>query len=123
ALCGGVAIALVRRSRTREVEASQRAALLAGAGELLDRADAGRRLEELAGMAVGDLADLCVIDLVHDDGQLHLEAVAALDPGRPGCARSAARSPRRCSSRPPTARSSTPTPRPRGWSTPPMSTS
>src|SRR5437763_79821 len=49
ALGAALAIFLVRRSRTREVAAAQRGALLAGAGELLDRAGAAVDQARLSG--------------------------------------------------------------------------
>src|SRR3954451_17846865 len=64
------------RARRREATTRRRTALLASAGELLDR---GVDLEELARMAVPELADLCVIDLHRDGDRLRLAAVCAVD--------------------------------------------
>src|SRR3954453_7151692 len=79
ALGAVLVLVLIRRVRTREAAAARRAALVAAVGALLDR-DGGVRLDELAHIAVPELADLCVIDLLHDGDRLHADAVAAADP-------------------------------------------
>src|SRR3954451_10560302 len=73
-----VAVLMVAlRARRREAAARRRNALLARAGEVLDQ---GADLDEVARMAVPELADLCVIDLRRDGDRLRLAAVCALDP-------------------------------------------
>src|SRR4051794_41904313 len=62
------------QARRRERLARRRNALLTEAGEMLDR---GVDLDELARMAVPELADICVIDLRGDGDWLRLAAVAA----------------------------------------------
>ncbi|HEY3020110.1 MAG TPA: SpoIIE family protein phosphatase [Solirubrobacteraceae bacterium] len=79
ALALTLAAAISRRARRREASARRRAALLADAGELLDRSDPIGELDALARIAVPELADLSVIDLREDD-RLRLAAVAAADP-------------------------------------------
>ena len=64
------------QARRRERLARRRNALLTEAGEMLDR---GVDLDELARMAVPELADICVIDLRGDGDWLRLAAVAAVE--------------------------------------------
>jgi serine phosphatase RsbU (regulator of sigma subunit)/PAS domain-containing protein len=78
---GAVLAVLVTRAREAERTARERTALLAHAGEVLDtRADPQAELDEIASMAVPDLADLAVVDLVDDDGTARAAAVRAADP-------------------------------------------
>ncbi|HEY3187821.1 MAG TPA: GAF domain-containing protein, partial [Solirubrobacteraceae bacterium] len=79
ALALTIAAAISRRARRREASARRRTALLAEAGELLDRRDPVGELGALARIAVPELADLCVIDLREDD-RLQVAAVGAADP-------------------------------------------
>ena len=79
ALALALAAAISRRARRREVSARRRTALLAEAGELLDRRDPVGELDALARIAVPELADVCVIDLREGD-LLRVAAVAAGDP-------------------------------------------
>jgi serine phosphatase RsbU (regulator of sigma subunit)/PAS domain-containing protein len=78
---GAVLAVLVANARDAERTARRRTALLAHAGEVLDtRDDPQAELDEIAGMAVPELADLAVVDLIDDDGNAHAEAVRAADP-------------------------------------------
>src|SRR4051794_41721049 len=72
-------LVVARQARRRERLARRRTTLLTEAGEMLDR---GVDLDELARMAVPELADICVIDLYGDSDWLRLAAVAAGE-GRP----------------------------------------
>src|SRR3954469_2640888 len=79
-LSGAVLGTLVRRSRSREADARRRAALLSEAGAVLDRRDPVGGLDDLARMAVPDLADVCLVDLRREGEGLQVAAVAAADP-------------------------------------------
>jgi GAF domain-containing protein len=76
AITAAIVFVVALRARRREALARRRTALLTRAGEVLDR---GVNLDELARMAVPELADLCVIDLRGEGDRLRLEAVAAVD--------------------------------------------
>jgi PAS domain S-box-containing protein len=79
-IVGSLLASLVVRAREAEREARRRTALLSHAGEVLDtRGDPISELDEIAGMAVPDLADLAVIDLQEDDGTVRAAAVRAAD--------------------------------------------
>src|SRR4051812_12613110 len=69
-------LVVARQARRRERLARRRTALLTEAGEMLDR---GVDLDELARMAVPELADICVIDLYGDSDWLRLASVAAVE--------------------------------------------
>src|SRR5947208_1519907 len=90
--------------RRREIEAEreiflarveaarERAALLAEASRLLASSlDYEAMLERLARLLVPALADLCVVDLVGDDGEIRRVAAAHADPAKDEAARELAR--------------------------------
>ena len=90
--------------RRREIEAerevllaraeasSERAALLAEASRLLASSlDYEATLERLARLLVPALADLCVVDVVGDDGEIRRVAGAHADPAKESAARELAR--------------------------------
>jgi PAS domain S-box-containing protein len=80
-LVGAVLAVLVARAREAERTARRRTALLTHAGEVLDRRDDPRtELDEVADLAVPELADLVVIDLLEEDGTARAAAVRAADP-------------------------------------------
>src|SRR5919206_3760246 len=86
ALAGGLVVALAARVRFEralkaERTARMRADLLGRAGRLLAAPlDPEVRLQELTALAIPDIADVCSLDLLRDDGTLELTAVAAADP-------------------------------------------
>ena len=101
ALAGALTDAARRR---REIEAEreiflarveaarERAALLAEASRLLASSlDYEATLERLARLLVPALADLCVVDLVGDDGEIRRVAAAHADPAKDEAARELAR--------------------------------
>ena len=74
----------LERARLHEQAARQaeRASFLLEAARLLaEAADVGETVDRLAGLAVGRLADLCVVDLESDEGLIR-PAVRHRDPGR-----------------------------------------
>ena len=72
-----------RRLLDRERAAAQRAAFLAGAGEILESSlDLGTTLRNVARIAVPDIADWCAIHLLEDSGQIRLAAIAHAEPAR-----------------------------------------
>src|SRR3954466_13151407 len=77
AITAAAVLVVALRARRREAVARRRTALLAEAGEMLDR---GLDVDELARMAVPEFADICVIDLRRDGDRLRLAAVCAVDP-------------------------------------------
>jgi serine phosphatase RsbU (regulator of sigma subunit)/PAS domain-containing protein len=61
--------------------ARARSEFLAGAGRLLETPpDPDAMLADVAGLAIPELADLCVVDLLGDDGRILGAATAAADP-------------------------------------------
>jgi serine phosphatase RsbU (regulator of sigma subunit)/PAS domain-containing protein len=86
ALAGGLAVAFAARVRFERALAAERSArvradLLGRAGRLLATPlDPEVRLQELTALAIPDIADVCSLDLLRDDGTLELTAVAAADP-------------------------------------------
>jgi serine phosphatase RsbU (regulator of sigma subunit)/PAS domain-containing protein len=86
ALAGGLAVALAGRMRFERALADERSAR--AHADLLGRAvrlvatslDPDVRLQELAALPIPDLADVCSLDVLRDDGTLELAAVAAADP-------------------------------------------
>src|SRR5919202_1223668 len=86
ALAGGLAVALAARMRFERALAAERSArvradLLGRAGRLLAAPlDPEVRLQELTALAIPDIADVCSLGLLRDDGTLELTAVAAADP-------------------------------------------
>jgi signal transduction histidine kinase len=76
----------------RAEAARERAALLAEASRLLASSlDYEATLERLARLLVPALADLCVVDLVGDDGEIRRVAAAHADPAKDEAARELAR--------------------------------
>jgi PAS domain S-box-containing protein len=72
-----------RRARERAERAERRAAFLAEAGELLASSlDYEETLRRVAGIAVPDKADWCLVDLLGPDGRLRRLAIAHADPVR-----------------------------------------
>ena len=72
-----------RRARAEaEVSAARVRLLLGAADAMLDAADLPHTLERLARLAIPQLADSCAIELLREDGELELVAVAANDPQR-----------------------------------------
>ena len=70
-----------RRARAQAESATRRAAFLADVGTLLSAAfDSGTVYQELARLAVPELADYCLIDEVEADGGTRRVAVAHADP-------------------------------------------
>jgi transcriptional regulator with GAF, ATPase, and Fis domain len=68
-------------ARAARAIAERRAAFLAHASEVLARArDYQSALAEVANLAVPQIADLCVVDIVRDDGAFTALAVAHADP-------------------------------------------
>src|SRR5436309_67196 len=79
-------------SLARGEAARERAALLAEASRLLASSlDYEATLERLARLLVPALADLCVVDLVGDDGEIRRVAAAHADPAKDEAARELAR--------------------------------
>ena len=71
----------ISRDITERKRGEERQRFLAQASAVLDTSlDPGRTLQTIANLAVPGVADLCVIDLLEEDGALHGVAVAALDP-------------------------------------------
>ncbi len=71
------------RDITGRKRADEAQRLLAEAGAVLSSSlDAGATLDALSRLAVPRLADLCVIDMVQDDGQVLRAAVAHADPAK-----------------------------------------
>jgi PAS domain S-box-containing protein len=85
---GAVMATVVARARDHEHVARRvaegslaRAGVLSRASTLLESgADPLAHLDEIAALTVPDLADLCVIDLIGDDGKLRIEGAAGRDP-------------------------------------------
>src|SRR6185436_6830914 len=77
---GSVLAVLVSRSRAAEASARRQTALLADAGEVFERGDPLRELDELAALAVPEMADACIVDLVDDDGRTTVGALRTADP-------------------------------------------
>jgi signal transduction histidine kinase len=76
----------------RAEAARERAALLAEASRLLASSlDYEATLERLARLLVPALADLCVVDLIGDDGEIRRVAAAHADPAKEEAARELAR--------------------------------
>ena len=76
----------------RAESSRERAALLAEASRLLASSlDYESTLERLARLLVPTLADLCVIDIAGDDGEIHRLAAAHADPAKDDAARELAR--------------------------------
>ncbi|MFL5947894.1 MAG: SpoIIE family protein phosphatase [Gaiellaceae bacterium] len=72
----------IARDITERKRAEERQRFLAQASAVLDTSlDPSRTLQTIANLAVPGVADLCVIDLMEDDGALHGVAVAALEQG------------------------------------------
>ena len=78
-----------REDLLRRAEASrERAALLAEASRLLASSlDYEATLERLTRLLVPGLADLCVVDIVGDDGEIHRVAAVHADPAKDEAAR------------------------------------
>jgi PAS domain S-box-containing protein len=69
------------RDITERKRGEERQRFLAEASAVLDTSlDPGETLQTIANLAVPGVADLCVIDLLEEDGALHGVAVAALEP-------------------------------------------
>ena len=69
------------RDITDRKRGEERQRFLAEASAVLDTSlDPAQTLQTIANLAVPRVADLCVIDLLEEDGALHGVAVAALDP-------------------------------------------
>jgi len=72
-----------RRARADAETNAARVRLLLGAADaMLDSADLPHTLERLAKLAIPQLADSCAIDVLRENGELELVALAATDPGR-----------------------------------------
>jgi PAS domain S-box-containing protein len=72
----------IARDITRRKQEEERQRFLAQASAALDTSlDPGETLQTIANLAVPVMADLCVIDLMEEDGALHGVAVAGVDPG------------------------------------------
>ncbi len=72
-----------RRARADAEASAARVHLLLGAADaMLDAADLPHMLERLAKLAIPKVADSCAIDLLREDGELELVALAATDPER-----------------------------------------
>jgi PAS domain S-box-containing protein len=70
-----------RRTATESDQARRRAALLARAGELFSSGlDPTETLERMTGLAVPDMAELCIVDLCAPDGAIHGAAATAVNP-------------------------------------------
>src|SRR5437867_7457158 len=102
AALGGALTDAARRRREIEAEreiflaraeaSSERASLLAEASRLLASSlDYEATLERLARLLVPALADLCVVDVVGDDGEIRRVAAAHADPAKDEAARELAR--------------------------------
>src|ERR671928_55263 len=78
---GPAAPVRLQRALAAQRSARVRADLLGRAGRLLAAPlDPEVRLQELTALAIPDIADVCSLDLLRDDGTLELTAVAAADP-------------------------------------------
>ena len=71
----------ISRDITERKRGEERQRFLAQASAVLDTSlDPGETLQTIANLAVPSVADLCVIDLLEEDGALHGVAVAAREP-------------------------------------------
>jgi len=71
----------IGRDITERKQREERQRFLAQSSAVLDTSlDPGETLQTIANLAVPDVADLCAIDLLQEDGALHGVAVAAVDP-------------------------------------------
>ncbi|HZO37355.1 MAG TPA: SpoIIE family protein phosphatase [Solirubrobacteraceae bacterium] len=71
----------LRKTRAREAEAHERLALLDRSSRLIAAPfNVATRLEELTRLPIPDLAALCVVDLLNDDGSIGGVVVSAADP-------------------------------------------
>lgn len=68
-------------SRAQKAVAARRAAFLAHASEVLaSSADYETTLTAVANLAVPQIADLCIVDVLHEDGRFRALAIAHVDP-------------------------------------------
>ena len=75
-------------ARAEAVRARRRLALLASVGPVLySSLDYGATLEKIARLAVPELADWCLVDIVEEDGSVNQLAAAHADPKREGLLR------------------------------------
>jgi PAS domain S-box-containing protein len=75
-------------ARAEAVAARRRLALLASVGPVLYSAlDYGARMERIARLAVPELADWCLVDIIEEDGSVDQIAAAHADPAREGLLR------------------------------------
>jgi hypothetical protein len=75
-------------ARAEAVRARRRLALLASVGPVLySSLDYGATLEGIARLAVPELADWCLVDIVEEDGSVNQLAAAHADPEREGLLR------------------------------------
>ena len=80
-----------RQAREAAEEAQRRAALLADASRVLaSSSDTSTTLAQLARLAVPELADLCVVDLLDEDGDYRQAAAAHVDAEKEGMIRAPA---------------------------------
>ncbi|HEX6533638.1 MAG TPA: PAS domain S-box protein [Gemmatimonadaceae bacterium] len=76
-------LARERQARTAAETAERRAALLVESSDILDRSlDYEATLRSVARLAVHALADLCVIDIVTDEGRVRRLDIAVADPAQ-----------------------------------------
>lgn len=76
-------IAREQSERARRAVATRRSAFLAHASEVLASSpDYATTLAAVANLAVPQIADLCIVDVLHDDGSFHALAVAHVDPAK-----------------------------------------
>lgn len=67
--------------RAQRAVAARRTAFLAHASEVLASSpDYATTLSAVANLAVPQIADVCIVDVLHDDGSFHALAVAHVDP-------------------------------------------